>query len=338
MKRLAPAIMLLLLLSSDSFSWLQQDYSGYAGDYLSAFSGGARGASLGLAGTGLDGKAELIYSNPASLASLWWKEASFNVTPLFAQGQFIAMSYGYPFNEKHSFGLSLISLSSSDAEKTNALGETLGSFADVNTTIMAVYSRKLSKNIFAGGGAKFISQDIDYYSARGAGADAGLIIKTSPADSWGLTLSNIIPARLGTDVFEFVPKAGYSRILIPGKLTAAVDLHILNLFQSGNLVSRWFAGLEYDYPKMAHWRVGANQKQFSAGFGFSTRQIDFDYAIIYHPLDLIHSFTLTVRYGFILTEAEERAKSEWENLKNERIEFENKSANELERVRFEKEG
>src|SRR3989339_1414924 len=101
MKRALLAYFTIVICISPVFAWIESANGGQPGEYLSEMSGGARGLALGLAHVSLAGQANLLYSNPASLASLYWKEASFSFLPLYAQSQYASISFGYPFAEKN---------------------------------------------------------------------------------------------------------------------------------------------------------------------------------------------------------------------------------------------
>lgn len=335
MKYVVISTIIILLSSSSAQAWFSSGDGGYAGEYLTSFSGSSRGLGIGLAQTALGGESSMLYSNPASMASLWWQEISFTVTPLFNQGQFTNISYGYPFDDTNAAGITFLRLTSGDAEKTNELGETIGTFSDQETAITIGYGRKISDSLHSGCSLKIISQEIDTISVKALGMDAGLIYRTAPNHAWGLSLINLLPPQLGADSYPLVARAGFCRGLFSEKLSLTMDVHFINLLTAGPLAMRWFSGLEYFWSPWLEWRIGLNQKQASIGFGISTHQIDFDYAFIYHPLDVIHSITLNLRYGFLPTEAEKRIRRDWDDLKKEKDEYKLEKEKELRRLRFE---
>ena len=336
MKFIILLFFMLFMAVSPSFAWLSNPDAGYAAEFLTTFSGGARGLGMGLAQAALDGQASSLYVNPAGLASLWWQEMSVTMAPLFSEGQFISFSYGYPFDDVNSMGISIVRLTSGEAEKTNELGEITGSFSAQETALLAGYGRKLPGNLRAGVSAKFITQEIATLSEKTASLDMGLVYYAAEDHHWALSLANVLPARLGTDDIPFVPRIGFWHSLLPA-LSLTADMRFIGLFRSGDPVSRWFTGVECRWPEWARWRCGLNQKQASLGFGISTRQIDFDYALLYHQLDFIHSITLAIRYGFTVTEAERNVKQDWEALAKEKEEYRIKKEKEEKRIRFEME-
>jgi len=328
---------IILSFSVPARAWLSVDATGYPGEYLLSYSGSGRGIALGFAQVALSGQTGLLYSNPASLSGLWSQEASFSITPLFEQSQFISAGYGYPFNDKYTAGVQLLRLTSGDAEKTNALGETIGSFSDQETAILICCASKLTPELRWGVTAKVVSQEIDTFSGKGIGLDGGVIYRLSPEQVWALSLMNLVPARIGEDSFPFAPRLGFWHGMFRNKLGWTADFLLMNLGGPGNQPGRWYTGLEYRQPEWLFWRIGVNQKQVAAGFGISTRQIDFDYAIAYHPLGLLHTITLNIRYGMLPSEAEEKVKNEWDMLKAEKEEYAEQRKKDLDRIRFENE-
>jgi len=99
----------------------------------------------------------------------------------------------------------------------------------------------------------------------------------------------------------------------------------------------WYSGFEYNRPDWFFWRLGVNEQQFSAGFGIGTKQIDIDYAFIYHPLGTLNSISLNLRYGYPTTDAELRAAEKIQELKNEKEEYLETVRKENENIKFERE-
>ncbi|MFH1369033.1 MAG: PorV/PorQ family protein [Elusimicrobiota bacterium] len=314
--------------------WFSSGTSGYPGEYLVSLSGGAEGMGMGNAQTSLEGHSSLMYSNPASLATLWWQEGSMTVMPLFFQAQYIFMSYGYPLDEKNFTGFGFARLSSGDAEKTNELGETTGSFSDQETAVFLNYSRKEFPDFLWGVNLKLVSQEIDTFSAKGAGLDAGLIYYTAPEHAWSLNLINLVPPRLGPDVFPLVAKTGFKRSLFKNKLAWNTDLSFIF---TEKYFSSWATGAEYKITDFFKVRFGVNVKQVSAGFGLSTRQIDIDYSFTYHPLDFLHCLTLSLRYGVLPSVAEQKIKDEFGRLSEEKERYIERSEKLRDDIKFERE-
>jgi len=308
---------------------------GQPGEYLSELSGGARGLALGLAQVSLDGQANLIYSNPAAIAGLYWKETSFNFLPLFEQSQFASLSFACPVAPGSALGVSLVRLTSGDAEKTNALGEMTGSFSDQETAVIVGAGTKISKELSCGINIKMLSQDIDTISEKGMGVDLGLIYHYAPGHTWGLSLLNAVQPVLGPDRFPLTARAGFSHVLFTN-FTWHGDLEALNVFKS-EYVSRWYTGFEFNKPDWFFWRLGANEQQLSAGFGIVTRQIDIDYAFVYHPLASLQSISLNLRYGYPATEAEIRAVEKINELNKAKADYAETIRKQDENIRFERE-
>lgn len=319
----------LLIFSPGVFSFEKAGDSGLPGEYLYSFGSGARGLSLGLAETTFHGNAYNSYSNPSGLGDLWWKEGSITFVPLFQNTKYYNISYGYPLKKQSAVAFNLISLTSVEAEKTNELGEVTGSFGSQDTCFTVSYGKKYNNRFYYGLNIKTVMQAIDDYSQKGAGMDFGVMYRQNEDKIWAFSLQNIVQPRLGEDVSPKVLKLGVSRAYIPRRLYLYGDL------SSVNQSMKYFVGTEYFYVPWFSLRAGLNVKQLSIGLGFKTRQLDFDYAFIYHPLEILHAISLTCRYGFEVTEAEEKIRTEW-NVMNYQKQLDLKAINE-ERSKMSKE-
>ncbi|MBN1823698.1 MAG: PorV/PorQ family protein [Endomicrobiales bacterium] len=335
MKRYFAVLTMIVLGFVPAGAWFSQGTSGQAGEYLLSLSGGARGMSLGLAQTALNGQANLMYSNPASLSGLWWKEGSFTYIPLFFQAQFAGMFYGHVVDERRALGIGLLRLTSGDAEKTNAFGETIGTFSSQDTAFMFGYSQSVFESLSCGMNLKMVSQEIDTYSQKGYGADVGLIYCHRQRHVWALNIVNAVSPVVGPDRFPLTPKFGTRQPLFVKDLHLNADIEVVNAFEN-EIVYKWFAGIEYNRPSWFWWRAGANEKQVALGFGASAKQVDIDYAFVHHPLDYVHSLTMSFRYGFAPTEAEKRIRQEWKELEEEKEDAKRQVEKEKEKIAFEK--
>ena len=335
MKRVLTALILSCIAVSPALALFDSANGGQPGEYLDELSGGARGMALGLAQVALYGQANLLYSNPAGISGIWWKEASFNYVPLFAQSQYATLSYACPVGDNNTLGVSFVRLASGDAEKTNALGEAIGTFSDQETAVIIGAAVKLSKEVSCGLSVKMVSQDIDTLSEKGFGADLGLIYRYSPGHTWGLALVNAVSPILGPDRFPTTVKGGFSHVLFRD-FSWHGEVSGLNLF-SGDFVSRYYTGFEFNRPEWFFWRLGLNEKQLSAGFGIGSKQIDIDYAFIYNSLDTVHNISVNIRYGYPAADAELAASEKIEEMKKQKEELAEAERKEEENIKFERE-
>jgi tetratricopeptide (TPR) repeat protein len=323
MKAVKAVLFILIFAANPLFAWFDTGKAGLPGEYLYMFSGNARGLGLGLAQTALSGSANMAYSNPASLADLWWQEFGYTYVPLFAGTQFSNASYGYPVSKNNVIGVSITTLTSGDAEKTNELGESIGTFSDRQSCMMLSYAGKLTPKLHMGVNAKFVTQDIDTNNQKSIGFDAGLLYKYVPYHYWAISFINLVQPQLGTDIFPVITRIGFWHGFFANKLGLTTDVSIYNLFGNSTSTSdpSWFYGLEYAYTDWLNLRLGANNQQFSSGFGVKMRHVDFDYAFVYHPLDFIHTFTVNVRFGFQPTEAEIKVRESMDDLSLQRSDY-----------------
>lgn len=315
---------------------LSKGTAGSPGEYLTRWSGGARGAALGMAQTALSGEENLFYANPASLADMVWQEGSMSFAPMFGQGQFTTLGYAVPFGSRYVVGAGMVRMGSGDAEKTNQLGENMGTFSNQETALVMTCALKLSEKVRLGLNAKLLTQEMDTLSEKGYGADAGIMYAPDPRHRWAASLINIVEPQLGTDRVLMTPRLGTCHEMFIKRLYGSLDI-VLNNASNASSSSNWFAGVEYQWPGWCFWRLGANEKQGSAGFGVATRQFDIDYALIWHPLDVVHMLTLNIRYGFEVTRAEEKVARDWDTMRREAEDEKAAIEKEQGRLRFERE-
>jgi hypothetical protein len=330
------SFLLTMIFLFAAFARADTGTAGLPGEFLYDFSASAKGLGLGLAQTTLNGNSNVIYSNPAGIANLWWQEASITYVPLLYGSQFVDVSYGYPIKQNQVFGASIVRLGSGDAEKTNDIGQSIGTFTDQETALIMAYAYKLTPELFLGASAKVVMQDIDTYSQRGFGMDMGVMYKKGWQNVLGISLINALAPRVGPDTYPLVAKFGYNHVFVKDKLSLYVDLSAVNFLDPKNQITQWFEGVEYFLLPWLAVRGGYNQNQFSMGVGITTRKVDFDYAFTGQPLGVFHAITINVRYGFSPTEAEQEVERKLDDMKSEKDEYINEKRKEKEAMESER--
>ena len=147
---------------------------------------------------------------------------------------------------------------------------------------------------------------------------------------------NAIAPVLGPDRFPLTIRGGFSHSIFIKGLNWNGDISVLNVF-TNELVNSWYTGFEFNRPDWFFWRLGANERQFSAGFGIGTKQIDIDYAFVYHPLETLQSVSMNIRYGYPTTAAELRALEKIDEMNKEKEELEENVKKQNEDIKFERE-
>ena len=150
-----------------------------------------------------------------------------------------------------------------------------------------------------------------------------------------MCLQNVVAPVLGPDRFPLTISGGFSHTIF-NDFTWNGQVSALNIVDN-RAVCSWYSGFEYNRPDWFFWRLGVNEQQFSAGFGIGTKQIDIDYAFVYHPLGTLNSISVNIRYGYPTTDAELRAAQKMREIKNEKEEYLETYRKEKENIKFERE-
>ncbi|MBN1384335.1 MAG: hypothetical protein JW983_05620 [Elusimicrobia bacterium] len=279
-----------------------KDNSGLAAEYLLTFYPDAGSSARAGAATAVTGSAAASYYNPANVASLIYNEVSFFYTPLFYGTKFTYISYASPVTGQETIAGSIGVLSTGDIEKTNSIGETLYDFSSQESVFNFTYAGMVGAMTSAGVNVKFLSQNIDDFTARAFSADIGLVSDRSDI-KFGIAAKNVIPFKLGGDKLPVSLRFGLMQ-QVYGDFFLCGDLAFDDM--SVKVVPRWFLGSEYSY-KTFFLRAGVNYKEVTCGVGMRDERFSLDYAVSLHTLDITHRFSVALRFGIEATKAQKQA-------------------------------
>ena len=289
-------------------------------EYLTLLTASARSAGLGNAYTGNNGDASCLYWNPAGLSKIYFTELNIISIPLFAGTQYTGINFAFNINKKNSLGLGLYKLVSGYAEKTDSIGRDLGyTFNDIESAYIIAYSKLLTDKIFIGLNFKYMDQNIDTYFIQGYAMDVGLIYKKNRKLNYGFCIQNILHTQFGTDKIGTNIKLGTVNELIKNKLNIFIDFGLIDIY---NLIIFYSGGIEYNPFQNINLRIGGNPRELTFGLGLNSRKINFDYALSTHPLNLIHKFSINLKYDFIASEEEILIKEKYIELEKKKSEIE----------------
>lgn len=324
--RLVVAAILILsqdALAADSPFRSRPANGGFPGQWLTVFPGSARTAGLGGAAAALQGAGALSV-NPAAAAGDGTGEVSLLVAPIFSAGQFQNFSVVHPVSDKWGIGLAVSHMSSGQAEQTDVLGRSVGSFNEDDLAALFSGGRRFSK-LDAGVTLKIARQSLANASATGFGADAGVQVRPwKPSLVIALSVQNLLAPslKLGSEAeqFERVAQSGvsYQFRLLKRRFLAVADA---SRALGGSSARRWVLGLEAEpvlnekFPFLV--RAGANDREYTLGFGISKGPVNLDYAAALHELEIVHRFGVTVRYGVLSPFAEDKLKSDREEVRKQ---------------------
>jgi len=296
--------------------------AGLAGEWLTALAASARDAGLGNASVSFPGAAS-AYANPAGIAGNPMGEAVFSMSQLFSAGQFQSLAVAHPLTPKQSVGVTLLHLGSGEAEKTDFLGQSQGSFDEQDFAFLLSYGAQVSERWSGGVNLKAVSQSVAEYSATGVGLDAGVRVKLSESFSCGAAVQNLVPPELrlntATDRFPAVMRLGgtYGYRIFGRHFSWTGEYDVYHGL-GGRRIARWGGGLEAlllpTAPLPLTLRVGFNHREYSFGWGIEKGPARFDYAASFHELAVVHHFGISLRYGVLSPLAEKKLASEWRKV------------------------
>ena len=305
MSRILSACLGLLLLAGAATSARAQSEAGAQSLLIAP---GARADGMGRAFVAVSNDANSIWWNPAGMAFVRGRDASFMysqlVPDLATDVNFSYLAYVQHVEGWGGLGASIGYLNYGESIATDPEGNEIGKFTSYELAPAVAYGTELMNNLGFGVALKLVRVDLapgfvqlDGRPGRGTtfAADLGTLLKVPQwKTSFGATLLNLGPdiayidedqsdplgrnVRIGaaytpfeTDVHRVLVAADATRFLLPGR-TLAVDV--------------WDAGLEYEFNRLLALRAGyisdprGTITDWTFGLGLSYRGFRFDYASV----------------------------------------------------------
>ncbi|MEK6543682.1 MAG: hypothetical protein AABZ44_04525, partial [Elusimicrobiota bacterium] len=299
--------------------------AGAPGEWVSSAFAGVRDAGMGNASVGLGGAAS-VFSNPAGLGSGQLGEMNINFAPLLEGGDYQSVSLSHPLSPRHYLGFGMAAYSSGEAEMTDEIGQSRGSFSEQDMLGVVGYGYRGPDAFDVGVNAKFLRQSLAQYSGAAYGLDLGIRLRTvSGALTWAALCQNLLQPNLTLDR----DSETYPRLLRFGPTweLKSQGRHFIAALEatwdpadSGGL---WRRGLGVEVKPFSSrptlmLRAGADQKQMSVGFGINNGIFTFDYAAALHELGVLHRFGITLSYGYIAPLAQRKLEAAWRRLQEQK--------------------
>ena len=274
----------------------EEENGGAPGSWLSQYVT-ARTIGLGGAFVGVADEASAVVWNPAGLALLVPNELRFETARLFEDTSINAFNFAVPGNKLPSFGLSIVSLSSGNFEKTNELNDPLGTFKEGETAYIFSMAKAINTRLAVGTNVKLARQSVEDFTGTGVGFDVGGLYNVTPAIKVGVAVLNIggpnITLRDTKETYPIEFRAGFSAQVLRGRglLTTEVD-------QADGPGVRFRSGTEYWVQPSIGLRIGMDDQEPAGGLSYRfASKYQFDYGVMDHPLGLTHRLGLTYRFG-----------------------------------------
>jgi len=283
---------------------------------------GARPLGMGRAYVGVAEDADAVFTNPAGIARITNPKLSSMYASLLNEVDYMVIGGAYPYGEKAAIGAGVINSSTSDIILTNTSGEAIGEGRWGNTVLFLSYGTylsevpmfaKLEKDVLVGGSLKYYSvggsgdSSISSAAGTGYGVDLGVLYPATDYLMLGANYQNAIGGQISkssgvTDTIPSTLKLGmkFSPIGAEGKSYTPHRVRKVNVnldydVNSNGLPNAAHYGVEFWPSSNLALRIGADDKELTAGLGLRFSGIEFNYA--YHPYDGIsdnatHFFSL----------------------------------------------
>ena len=260
--------------------------------YTTARTLGLGGAYVGVADDPLG-----ILWNPAGLSGMDQNELRFENARLFEETSTNAFSFAVPGSWLPSFGITMLSLSSGEFQKTNDMNDPLGTFKNGETAYLFTMSKAFSPRLALGTNLKLVQQTVEEFKAGGVGFDLGGWYDVTPSIRVGATVANIggpsIQLRDVAETYPMTIRGGAAARVLQGRGLVAIQLD-----QAGDLGTRLHAGAEYWIQSLVALRVGFDNAYGTGGVTYRfAPQYQIDYGVADQALGMTHRIGLSYRFG-----------------------------------------
>ncbi len=285
---------LILFARSASFAGSNSTYDFLRSD-VSARAGALAGSYVSIMND-----ATTIFYNPAALATIEQPTGSIGFYKHLLDINSGYAAYAQEYEDLGYFGVGVLYMNYGSFNRTDDLGNTLGTFSANELAVSLGYSRMWEENLYYGVNAKFIYSGIAEYSSTGLAVDFGLLYNIPDSRvTLGASLRNLgaqLSAYASTK--ENLPLdlvVGMSIIPKGIPLLLNLNFHKLNedVATFGDRFKAFSIGGEFTLSKVFQARVGYNNEHrqelktgtsgglagFSGGIGITIKEYKLDYAL-----------------------------------------------------------
>jgi hypothetical protein len=286
----------ILLAAGPVVARAQTANAGAPGEWLSRY---ATARSLGLGGAFVavaDDPLGILW-NPAGLSAMEQNEVRFENARLFEDTSINGISFAVPGSWLPSFGVTVLSLGSSDFQKTNEMNDALGTFRDVETAYFITASKAFSPKFAIGTNLRLVQQTVEEWSGGGFGVDLGGWYQATPELRLAGSVANLggpsITLRDAAETYPMQFRGGASYRVFNGRGLINAELDASN-----GLGAKMHAGGEYWIQPTFALRMGIDDNYGTGGFSLRfAPQYQVDYGVADHPLGMTHRVGVSYRFG-----------------------------------------
>jgi long-subunit fatty acid transport protein len=252
----------------------------------------ARAAAMGGAFLAIPGDVSSLYYNPAGIANIKSKSASFTYQDDLLDFNSGFIGYVHPEFGPGNVGISVLYRDYGSFDRTDVSGQQMGTFGANSVAFVGSYGLSPKENLNVGGSVKYIRGAIDTYTADAVAADIGVMY--SIPEQQLVFAAGLFNA--GTSISAFISekhdlpmqmRAGFSKVLAHLPLLIGLNFYKYNdepwYFALGGeftITPSLFLRLGYDsYGR--DLAVDSSKDTLAGaalGLGFLWQNISFDYA------------------------------------------------------------
>jgi hypothetical protein len=305
MRRTLLLVTAAALCAAPGYASFSKDDAGTAAAQFLKLGVGARPAALGEAYAAVADGAAATYWNPAGLAQVTRRDASFMHAVWFESIAYDWFAYAQPVRDWGVFGIGIQYLNYGSIDGTDASGNETGSFSPSDTGVTVSWGRTLS-GVALGASVKYLSSRITETATTVAADFGGMCRLMDGRLSLGAAVQNIGAGLKYVDDESPLPL----NIKIGGAYALRENwLAVLDVNAAADNEPVYGAGTEYRYPigerMQAAGRLGFSTRArdtgglngVSAGLGFTYRDYTIDYAFVpYGDLGDTHRISLGVKF------------------------------------------
>jgi len=285
---------------------------------------GARALGLGNAYVALADDPSAVFWNPAGLAFIEKKRATFFYSNLIAESNYGFVGLSWPTTSIGSFGFGWMRLSSGNIEEFDINGVGGSTFDYSQQLFLFSYGKQVRESLSLGLTFKVENLNLDNSFNR-FGSDFGLLYRPDFDSAFlrDISLGFNVQSFLKTqaklnDNSESSPrnlKVGLAKHIVIGEERNMLSF-LLDWNNGQNASSSWHFGTEYSFNDAAKLRLGINDGQFAFGAGatYGNFHLDYNFGKLFEAADFSvnHRFSITFDIGKTKTELIRIAQEETE--------------------------
>jgi tetratricopeptide (TPR) repeat protein len=279
----------------------ENDDGGQPGAFLEA-SANARPLAMGGAHTAIAEDATAPFWNASGLAQIQRYDMVAYFSRLGADANIGSGAFALPTRGLGTFGVNMVALRSGSFDRRDGQNRDLGEFENNASALMLSQAGNFGTRWSLGYTLKAVRQDIAGFSDTGYGADLGVMMRPGALWQVGLALQNLIqPSLKLKDDAEKLP----TEIRLGGRfeprkrLTLAADFGFVE-----NRAAELSLGTEWRVSDPLALRIGANDREITAGVGVTAGDLGVDYAfgvphasVVRTEIGSSHRLSFHLRFG-----------------------------------------